>query len=128
VCSCTTTFRRLVRGGTLLDPNRNTMTMLRRAGIVLATAAVAVSTLTVPAAADRADAYSHEASNGAWNPRWMSRLPDTTRLSELTLPGTHDTGAYRTPANVAAVTQTMTLRTQLDSGIRAWDIRLAVSG
>jgi 1-phosphatidylinositol phosphodiesterase len=104
------------------------MTMSRRAGTVLAVVAVLATVLVTPAVAHRTGAYSHDASIGAWHPRWMSRLPDTTRLSGLTLPGTHDSGAYRTPANVAAVTQTMDLRTQLDSGIRAWDIRLAVSG
>jgi len=52
---------------------------------------------------------------------WMSQLPDTTELSQLTLPGTHDTcTAFLTPI---ASCQNWNLATQLQYGIRYVDIR-----
>ncbi|MCK4023372.1 phosphatidylinositol-specific phospholipase C [Streptococcus suis] len=61
---------------------------------------------------------------------WMITIPDDRRLSDLSLPGTHDTMAYN--GNIAfgniARTQTMNLEQQLNSGIRYLDIRLAHRG
>jgi 1-phosphatidylinositol phosphodiesterase len=53
----------------------------------------------------------------------MARLPGSTLLSEISLPGTHDSGASVFGGDIA-FTQSMDLATQLNSGIRAWDIRL----
>ncbi|MBR7835758.1 ricin-type beta-trefoil lectin domain protein [Actinospica durhamensis] len=78
-----------------------------------------------PALADATPAYSHDSSIGLSKSDWMSWLPATTPLSQLTLPGTHDSGAYVFGGDVAE-TQSMNLETQLSSGIRAWDIRLKV--
>ncbi len=63
-----------------------------------------------PSGLDRAD-----------NPDWMGRLPDSARLSDLSLPGTHDTMARN--ASVFALTQDAELSTQLRAGIRVLDIR-----
>lgn len=75
-------------------------------------------------------AYSHDASIGYTNKNWMAALPDDMRLNELSIPGTHDSMAYQIvgPApcwldNNIALTQSMDLETQLNSGIRALDIR-----
>ncbi|MFD1814061.1 phosphatidylinositol-specific phospholipase C [Rhodococcus gannanensis] len=57
----------------------------------------------------------------AENPDWMGGLPDDVGLSELSLPGTHDTMAVR--ASVFAETQDVDLPTQLRAGVRAVDIR-----
>jgi hypothetical protein len=57
---------------------------------------------------------------------WMADprlIPDTAKLSDLSLPGTHDTGAYPT-RSIASQTQTMNVPTQLASGIRALDVRV----
>lgn len=58
---------------------------------------------------------------------WMITIPDSRRLSEISLPGTHDTMAYDSslPFGNIARTQTMNLEQQLNSGIRYLDIRLA---
>ena len=60
--------------------------------------------------------------------RWMGLLPnrDTTRLNQITLPGTHDTGT--SPLSGNARCQSMSLRQQLDAGVRFIDIRLELMG
>jgi 1-phosphatidylinositol phosphodiesterase len=80
--------------------------------------------LALPAAAaDATAAYSHDSTTGATNQGWMGWLPNNALLSELTLPGTHDSGASRL-GDDSVVTQSMALADQLNAGIRAWDIRL----
>lgn len=55
---------------------------------------------------------------------WMGKLRDDTRLSQLSIPGTHDSGAY-VAGGVFALTQRMSFLNQLIAGIRMWDLRLA---
>lgn len=52
---------------------------------------------------------------------WMKELSGDINLSELTIPGTHDTGARYGGAFVEC--QEMTLKEQLEAGIRFIDIR-----
>lgn len=54
--------------------------------------------------------------------RWMKALNENLNLSALTIPGTHDSGAYK--RNDLAKCQTMSIEKQLESGIRFLDIRL----
>lgn len=56
---------------------------------------------------------------------WMSKIPDSKLLSELTIPGTHDSGTRSTTSGkmFGWTTQTMSIRQQLESGIRFLDIR-----
>ncbi len=68
-------------------------------------------------------AYSHDSSTGTTYPDWMASLPDTTPLNELSIPGTHDSGAAYFGGD-AVQTQSMDIATQLNAGIRAFDIRL----
>jgi Phosphatidylinositol-specific phospholipase C, X domain len=54
-------------------------------------------------------------------PPWLSRVADSAKLSQLTLPGTHDScTAFLTPI---ASCQAWSLRDQLNHGIRYIDIR-----
>lgn len=60
--------------------------------------------------------------------QWMSALPDNTKLTSLTIPGTHDTMSYKgniswTLTKSLAQTQKMSLFQQLEAGIRYIDIR-----
>jgi 1-phosphatidylinositol phosphodiesterase len=59
---------------------------------------------------------------------WQSLLPNTTFLSSLSIPGTHDTMAYRKSRGsyLASFTQTQKhdLLTQLRNGVRYLDLRL----
>ncbi|WP_405497446.1 phosphatidylinositol-specific phospholipase C [Streptomyces sp. NBC_00096] len=88
------------------------------AGLTVGTAA--------PALADHTAGYSHDGSTGLTSTDWMARLPGSTLLSEISIPGTHDSGASLFGGDIA-FTQSMDLATQLQSGIRAWDIRLGES-
>ena len=65
---------------------------------------------------------------------WMSRLSDATPISQLSVPGTHDTGTGNgfTPewaefGKTYAKTQDCSLAQQWASGIRAFDLRPAVA-
>lgn len=58
--------------------------------------------------------------------RWMTALPNDTRLDALTIPGTHDTCA-RIGGSLAEC-QTLTLTQQLNAGIRFIDIRCKKEG
>lgn len=56
------------------------------------------------------------------NPSWMSTLPDDQPLSEVTMPGTHNTMALY--GGVYAECQTWSLASQLRAGVRFLDIRV----
>ncbi|XP_061787068.1 1-phosphatidylinositol phosphodiesterase-like isoform X1 [Nerophis lumbriciformis] len=56
------------------------------------------------------------------NPSWMSAIPDDRPLSEVTMPGTHNTMALY--GGVYAECQTWSLANQLQAGIRFLDVRV----
>lgn len=75
-------------------------------------------------------AYWHETkavATSAYLKSWMSGIPDHTPVSDISIPGTHDTMAYSGGVLIKDIvrTQTMTLEQQLNSGIRFVDIRAA---
>ena len=55
---------------------------------------------------------------------WMKDLPDTTLVKNIDLPGSHDTMALYSVADLAGQCQTLSLRDQLNLGVRFLDIRL----
>ena len=61
---------------------------------------------------------------------WMAALDDSTAVCNLSIPGTHDaaTGEGLRTLPFIGVTQELSLGEQWDSGIRAFDLRPAVSG
>ena len=64
---------------------------------------------------------------------WMSAIRGETRLTEITIPGTHDSGAkaFEFPYSAAAFvskTQDKTIPAQLEAGVRFLDIRLEGKG
>jgi len=74
------------------------------------------------------DGYSHDASIGYTNKDWITKLPDEMLLSQMSIPGTHDTMSFQTIGwcsfvEASVLTQSMDLTTQLNSGIRLLDIR-----
>ncbi len=73
------------------------------------------------AVANDHDAYTQRSTSGTSNPSWMSNLPDSRRLSQISMPGTHDTMSFYGGDIVR--TQSLPLAEQLRSGIRALDIR-----
>lgn len=73
------------------------------------------------ARADATRSYNRNSTIEASHPDWMRWVPDSKRLSELSLPGTHDTMSRY--GGDLVETQSLPLRSQLDAGIRVLDIR-----
>jgi len=59
---------------------------------------------------------------------WMSFVGDSTKLGELTIPGTHDSGALVEPIAGTAKCQSLSIGDQLAIGVRYLDIRLRQIG
>lgn len=57
---------------------------------------------------------------------WMSKIDGHLKLSEITIPGTHDSATTYVDLPVFANTQYQSIRGQLDSGYRYLDIRLGI--
>lgn len=55
---------------------------------------------------------------------WMKWVPSEVRLSQLSLPGTHDTLSFY--GGDIAVTQSLSIAEQLESGVRVLDIRTRI--
>ncbi|HEX5754038.1 MAG TPA: phosphatidylinositol-specific phospholipase C domain-containing protein [Archangium sp.] len=85
--------------------------------------------LPAPFAAAHGRYFNDATSIPTQHPNWMRWVPDSTRVSALSLPGTHDTMADETEWYVTVferawiLTQGLNLRPQLDAGVRAVDIR-----
>ena len=54
---------------------------------------------------------------------WISHLPDTLSINDLSIPGTHNSGALYEPLSKTATCQKMTIEEQLEAGVRFFDIR-----
>lgn len=69
----------------------------------------------------RSPDYCDETKPDKFNPNWMKDIPDDTLVSNLSIPGTHDSGArYGT---FFAECQAWTIADQLKAGLRYFDIR-----
>ena len=55
---------------------------------------------------------------------WLSKVDDHTLLRDISLPGSHDTMALYSIADLAGQCQTLPLKEQLNLGVRFLDIRL----
>ena len=55
---------------------------------------------------------------------WMSALDDDAKLNSLTIPGTHDSGALHSLAEISGKCQSLSIKEQLKTGVRFLDIRL----
>ncbi len=96
--------------------------------VISCLASILITTLVSPSVS-----YAHY-DTAYWNtgtvaqnkPDWMKHLNDNLTLSQLSLPGTHDTMAHKADLTGLDITrtQTMDLWSQLVSGIRVLDIRL----
>ena len=88
------------------------ITVLRwiAAALLFTAAVLATAPLSVADAKDGAD--------------WMGGVEDEMLINELSIPGSHDTGAIHSIADVAGICQTLSVYDQLTVGIRFLDIRL----
>ena len=59
---------------------------------------------------------------------WMSRLPDELPISQITLPGSHDSATQHVQLAFFSKCQALRIGEQLDAGFRYLDIRLALDG
>ena len=59
---------------------------------------------------------------------WMAALRDDATLHSLTIPGTHDSGALHSIADVSGKCQSLPIKEQLKIGVRFLDIRLQLVG
>ena len=55
---------------------------------------------------------------------WMSKLDDNTSIRDIAMPGSHDTMALYSIGNLAGQCQSLSLKDQLNLGVRFLDIRL----
>ncbi|MDA2805654.1 phosphatidylinositol-specific phospholipase C [Nocardiopsis suaedae] len=95
-----------------------------RTGLTTLLSASVITALLAPPAAASADASSAPGGGtaaAAASSEWMAALPDDASLASLSVPGTHDTGAWT--GSAWSRTQDMDLSTQLESGVRALDVR-----
>lgn len=76
--------------------------------------------------AHRDSAYYHDEDDGFnfGRNRWMQKFCDSALLSELAMPGTHDSGTYKDVGGDAVTTQCLNFTQQLSVGIRVFDIRI----
>ncbi|MED3275521.1 phosphatidylinositol-specific phospholipase C [Bacillus thuringiensis] len=90
---------------------------------------ITLASLSTPSTilADSHPGYSYESNIGYQNPSWMSKIEGSTKISEISIPGTHGTmalhGASFLDENLTR-NQTMDLSQQLNSGIRYVDMRV----
>ena len=59
---------------------------------------------------------------------WMAGIPDNRLLSEMVIPGTHDSATQYVQLAYFSKCQSLSIREQLDAGYRYLDIRLAQEG
>lgn len=70
-------------------------------------------------------AYFRNANDGFSDKKnWMSEVQDDIFLSEIALPGTHDSAAYKRKYIDSVTTQVLNFNQQLEYGIRVFDIRI----
>ena len=55
---------------------------------------------------------------------WMAELDDARMLNTLAIPGTHDSGATHSIADLSGKCQSLSIKEQLKLGVRFFDIRL----
>lgn len=71
------------------------------------------------------DSFSNSDAPAQWLTKltrdWMSQLPDEVKLNQISIPGTHDTGALF--GSRFCETQSWSITEQLEAGIRYFDIR-----
>ena len=55
---------------------------------------------------------------------WMSYIHDDTKISDISIPGTHDSGATHSIFDVSGKCQDLSVKQQLRVGVRFFDLRL----
>ena len=58
------------------------------------------------------------------NITWMKEVNGNKKIKELSIPGTHDSGSTHSFLDVSGICQTLSIKDQLNVGVRFFDIRL----
>ncbi|KAG8329689.1 hypothetical protein J6590_081020 [Homalodisca vitripennis] len=75
--------------------------------------------------AHRTGAYMRNADDGFnFRTNWMGNIQNEVRLSEIAIPGTHDSSTFKGYGGDSATTQVLSFEEQLNYGIRFFDIRV----
>jgi hypothetical protein len=59
---------------------------------------------------------------------WMSGIADDKNISDINLPGTHDSAAINPSITTVYSCQTLPITQQLESGVRVLDVRIKIKG
>ena len=59
---------------------------------------------------------------------WLADVADSAALNSLSIPGTHDSGALHSIADISGKCQSLSIGEQLKAGVRFLDIRLQLAG
>ncbi len=59
---------------------------------------------------------------------WMKGIDDSTSLTSLSLPGSHDSGALHSIGDLSGKCQDLSIYDQLNCGVRFFDVRLQLRG
>ena len=99
---------------------------LKVLGIIIATLILIIFAVSIT----RSVKFSHEKrTNISYNPHsvdWLSSLPDDTPLSQITIPGTHDSATQNIIPSYFLKCQSSSIKNQLLNGYRYLDMRLAL--
>ena len=58
---------------------------------------------------------------------WMSKLPDDLKITDISIPGTHDSGSANIPSDGSKRTQQHYIDELMNAGIRHFDLRLGLT-
>ena len=87
--------------------------------------------LTVLTIASSIVGFSHtiikQETNNTDYKNWMSSVADDTLIEDMNIPGTHDTMALYSIGDLAGKCQSLSLKDQLNIGVRFLDIRLQLN-
>lgn len=62
------------------------------------------------------------------NMRWMSRIRDNLKITQINMPGTHDSACCYVDFSIISKTQNLTVSDQLNVGVRYFDFRFKFDG
>ena len=98
-------------------------TLLRVLGAILALLLLAAAVFLIIPLTERGDRRTVDGSAD-----WMAGLDDALRLSELTIPGSHDSATRYVQLGFFSKCQALSVGEQLEAGCRYLDIRLGLDG
>ncbi|MDO4364395.1 MAG: phosphatidylinositol diacylglycerol-lyase, partial [Clostridia bacterium] len=91
--------------------------------LAIVLAALLIFTSAVPISAQSFSTNSLLTTAVSGN-NWMSGIKDDTAISDISMPGTHDSGTQNVDLPIWSKTQSLSISEQLNIGVRYFDLRL----